>query len=311
MKRKNAIYYFLICLLFLFILACDISTNSSEDDQISQKELELKLTEVALQVTQTAMAVPVSTEKEQHEAALPDSEEESGNGSEDEIPCNSSRMVSESIPDGTNFQAGETFTKSWTLKNAGVCNWTTDYKFVFESGDQMGASSSINVPSVIEPGRTVTFRINMTAPTADGDYTGVWRLKAADGEKMGKYWANIAVGSTGAGTTDPSPPDNKEQAFAITRISSDLKEDYAGFCPFDINYHVFIEANGAGTAKIASTVDFSETQIDTEYTFTQAGTRTFDGELRRSDGGDFWIKYIVKEPKYQEYIFNYSISCLF
>jgi len=210
MKRDNAIHYFLICLLFIFVFACDISTNSSEDDQITQKELELKLTEVAISVTQTSMAAPDSSEEEQSDASPADSEEEANNGSENEDPCNSSRMVSESIPDGTNIKAGETFTKSWTLRNAGDCDWTTDYKFVYESGDQMGGKSSMNVPSVIEPGETVTFNIDMTAPTTDGGYTGVWRLKAADGEKLGNYWANISVGSTSVGAAEEQPPDDEQ-----------------------------------------------------------------------------------------------------
>ena len=300
MKRNNAIYYFLICLLFLFVFACDISTNSSEDDQISQKELDLKLTEVALQVTQTAMAAPDSSEEEQSDASPADSDEEANNGSEDEDPCNSSRMVSESIPDGTNFQAGETFTKSWTLRNAGDCDWTTDYKFVYESGDQMGGKSSMNVPSVIEPGETVTFNIDMTAPTTDGSYTGVWRLKSNDGKKMGKYWANISVGhaSTGAGGAqlpgDNQPGGDTTGTFKLNSIylMSSNEEDLFFFCPEDISVNVYFHTDGPGTI---------EYRVDTRYESTNYA-------IYHDPSGPVGIPYSFNVPQSGVYPFTVTVT---
>ena len=306
MKRKNAIYYFLICLLFLFVMACDISTNSSDDDKITQKELELKLTEVALQVTQTYMAAPDSSEEEQPDASPPDSEEEANNGSEDETSCNSSRMVSESIPDGTNFQAGETFIKSWTLRNAGDCDWTTDYKFVYEAGDQMGGKSSMNVPSVIEPGETVTFNIDMTAPNTDGSYTGVWRLKADDGEKLGKYWASISVGSslTNGGIELPNL-DIDEPIFAIlgtvTKVTTSLVDIYIDDCPYKIHEKVIFQTDGYAEIEFEiQRSDLGGLGFLETMTVKDAGTVEIPFEFDIKDHGvknDIWV--LISKPDLQ------------
>jgi hypothetical protein len=210
MKKKNRSRVIIFLILIVFIFACDITNNASEDDTSNQKDLEMELTRVVMHQTQTAMAAPATTEKEQPDDDKSDSEQDKEDGSEDETSCNASRMVSETVPDGTRFQAGETFTKSWTIRNAGDCDWTTDYEFVYESGDQMGGDASMNMPSVIEPGETVTLSIDFTAPTADGSYTGVWRLKADDGEKLGKYWASISVGDSSAVAGDSQPSDKED-----------------------------------------------------------------------------------------------------
>jgi hypothetical protein len=38
-------------------------------------------------------------------------------------------MTSESIPDGTQFDRGDVFTKTWTLRNVGTCDWNENYRF--------------------------------------------------------------------------------------------------------------------------------------------------------------------------------------
>ena len=330
MKRNSRNHYIQLCFLFLFILACDISTNSSEDDQITQKELELKLTEVAISVTQTSMAAPDSSEEEQSDASPPDLEEDANNGSEDEDPCNSSRMVSESIPDGTNFQAGETFTKSWTLRNAGDCDWTIDYKFVYESGDQMGGKSSMNVPTVIEPGETVTFNIDMTAPTTDGSYTGVWRLKSNDGKKMGKYWANISVGhtSTGAGGGQPAddnqpadeqlPGDNQPggdttDTLKIESVSIDLKSTpvagkYNLICPDSIDVAIYFVTSGSGDLAYQLNTRFGQTNISfyNEHFGSFAEYHPFEFP----QGGDYTFTVTVTKPKPMTATKNVTIDCI-
>jgi hypothetical protein len=48
-----------------------------------------------------------------------------------------------SVPDGSNFQPGESFSKAWRLKNIGSCTWTTSYLLIFSKGDLMGAPSAV------------------------------------------------------------------------------------------------------------------------------------------------------------------------
>ncbi|PKN90451.1 MAG: hypothetical protein CVU45_02530, partial [Chloroflexi bacterium HGW-Chloroflexi-7] len=53
--------------------------------------------------------------------------------------CDNSLFVSDvTIPDNMVMTPGQAFTKTWSIKNAGTCNWTTSYKVVFLSGTAMG-----------------------------------------------------------------------------------------------------------------------------------------------------------------------------
>src|SRR5688500_18723466 len=81
------------------------------------------------------------------------------------------------VPDGTRFNPGATFTKTWRLRNIGTCTWTTAYSMVFQSGEQMGGPASVPMPSSVAPGQNVDVSVNLTAPNAAGHYIGYWRFR--------------------------------------------------------------------------------------------------------------------------------------
>jgi len=110
-------------------------------------------------------------------------------------PCLYAVMTSETIPDGTDFSAGETFTKSWTLKNTGTCTWNEDYKIVFRSGDQMGGPDKQFFDEDVKPGETIKISINLTAPAAADTYKGTWILRTDKGVDFGLsgIWVKIDV----------------------------------------------------------------------------------------------------------------------
>lgn len=89
------------------------------------------------------------------------------------------------IPDGTNFQPGETFVKTWRIKNRGTCSWTPDYMLVFNGGDQMGGTTSVRLPGYVAPGQTIDVSVTFTAPTNPGSYKGYWILRNASGALFG------------------------------------------------------------------------------------------------------------------------------
>lgn len=107
------------------------------------------------------------------------------------------------VPDGTRYDPGATFKKTWRLKNTGTCTWTTSYALVFDTGERMGASASITFPSSIVSGQTVDVTVDMTAPTAPGHYIGYWKFKNAAGALFGigvnankSWWVEINVNGT-------------------------------------------------------------------------------------------------------------------
>ena len=118
--------------------------------------------------------------------------------------CDRATFVSDvTVPDGTVFAPGQTFTKTWKLRNTGKCAWTTDYTLVFSTGDQMGGVSPINIPSSVAPGQTIDLSVNLTAPASNGNYRGYWLLKNAAGRVFGigtlgnkPFWLAIGVSGT-------------------------------------------------------------------------------------------------------------------
>ena len=130
--------------------------------------------------------------------------------------CDKVQYVADvNVPDGTIFQPGTQFTKTWRLKNVGSCKWTTAYQLVFFSGEKMGAASSATFPKEVAVGSTVDISINMTAPSTAGSYRGYWMFKNANGALFGlgaqgnqPWWADIKVAgptvTPGGPTATPS-----------------------------------------------------------------------------------------------------------
>jgi len=109
------------------------------------------------------------------------------------------------VPDGTVMAANTPFVKTWRLKNNGTCTWTTSYALVFASGDQMGATPTIYLPTSVAPGGTIDLSVTLTAPSIAGTYKGNWTLRNAAGTRFGvgtggsyPFWVLISV--TGAYT---------------------------------------------------------------------------------------------------------------
>ena len=89
------------------------------------------------------------------------------------------------VPDGSTFAPGETFTKVWRLKNRGTCAWTIDYELAFTGGNSMGGTTLAHLPVYVGPGQTVDVSVTLTAPGTPGHYTGYWSLKNPSGVLFG------------------------------------------------------------------------------------------------------------------------------
>src|SRR2546425_1285912 len=90
-------------------------------------------------------------------------------------------FVSETIPDNSVMNPGQSFTKTWTLRNCGTTTWTTGangYTLDFQSGSQMSVAGYVTLASSVAPNGQTTFSVAMTAPTTPGTYTGSWRMSS-------------------------------------------------------------------------------------------------------------------------------------
>jgi hypothetical protein len=115
------------------------------------------------------------------------------------------------IPDNTRLLPGQSFVKTWRLRNAGTCTWTTDYAVVFASGHSLGGPLAIPLQRSVAPGSTTDLSVTLTAPAEFGAYESRWQLRNADVELFGigrnadaPFWVKIVVGP--ATTPTPAPP---------------------------------------------------------------------------------------------------------
>lgn len=102
------------------------------------------------------------------------------------------------VPDDTQMSKGQTFTKTWRFMNNGKCNWS-GYTIAFVAGDRMASPDTAPVPDT-EAGKTVDVSVQLTAPSADGSYTGFYELRKANGETLpigieSTFWVRILIGN--------------------------------------------------------------------------------------------------------------------
>jgi len=127
------------------------------------------------------------------------------------------------VPDGTTISATEKFTKTWRFQNAGTCTWTTAYKFVFISGDQMGAPAFVTLPRIVTPGESIDLSIDLTAPENPGTYKGVWSFEDQTGQRFGlgnngtgEIWVQVEVISAPTSTFTPMPEPTQTSTLTPT-----------------------------------------------------------------------------------------------
>lgn len=102
------------------------------------------------------------------------------------------------IPDGSFISPGKAFTKTWRIRNAGSCTWTTDFALVYVSGTALGSVQAVRLPHAVAPGKYVDISVTMVAPTSAGAFKSNWMLRSAGGQLFGvgcsgqvPVWASI------------------------------------------------------------------------------------------------------------------------
>lgn len=212
-KRNRALNLLIIAMLFLG--ACNLpSGNQGEEVSLTAAaqtvEALLSATPAAINTntplpapvtaTLTPIPLPVSTNTL---AATATSN------------CNVMQFVTDvNFPDGTVVTPGQTFTKTWRLRNNGTCTWTPAYAVVFSDGNSMSGPTTQALAGNVNPGQTVDISVNLTAPSTPGDYTSNWKIRDASGVLFGRFYVQIKVQNP-ATATSTLPP-----AIAQTILSS-------------------------------------------------------------------------------------------
>jgi hypothetical protein len=145
--------------------------------------------------------------------------------------CDRATFVTDvTVPDGTTFAPGAAFTKTWRLKNTGRCIWTTAYKLLYYSGEQMSAPTTVNLPWGAVHDQTVDISVNMVSPSTAGAYRGFWILANASGNYFGigtnasdPVWVDVRVAGD-------SPANGTSYDFMANACAAEWKSG-AGLLP--------------------------------------------------------------------------------
>ncbi len=203
--------------------------------------------------------------------------------------CDNADFVKDvTIPDGTAIGPGETFTKTWRLRNAGTCSWTPGYAVVFISGNDMDGPSVQALTGNVNPGQTVDLSVELTAPDGEGNYTGHWGLRNAAGVVFGTFYVQISVG-TGE--------------FAVIHVTFDLAtfdENTYHACPI-VTAH--ITANGEGDVTYHWTRSDGATASSQTLHFNAAGTKDVQEKWYLGSGatGTHWLGIYIDDPNHQDF----------
>jgi hypothetical protein len=141
------------------------------------------------------------------------------------------------VPPGTVFLPGQSFVKTWRLRNTGTCTWTTDYTLIFYTGDRMAGPALVPFPVAVPEGGIVDLSVALVAPAGAGTYEGRWLLRSADGVAFGivesadgSFGVRIVVETTTDTVTPPAPTvppqPTVEPTPGITPIITDWQGEY-------------------------------------------------------------------------------------
>jgi hypothetical protein len=214
--------------------------------------------------------------------------------------CAKASLVAENPPDDVLVRPGQTFWKTWTLKNTGTCTWTAAYNLVFSSGELMGGLTSYPLNDDVAPGEQKDISIFLKAPDADGEATGYWELQSP-------WNSTFGVGPSG----DPfyvkvNVSNAAEPTFGIAKVDYNLVRDPAAGCPTNVRYTLYTTITSNGPFKFNYVWNQSDGNNAHEKSmeFTEAGSKTISREWTVGKGDSLstrWIEFVVTSPEYREY----------
>ena len=248
------------------------------------------------------------------------------------------------VPDGSDYTPGAEFTKTWRIKNAGSTTWSTSYKLVFLSGDQMGSNTSVALTGNVAPGETVDISVVLTAPSAAGRYRGYWKMQNAAGQffddsiyveidVVGEGVATATISPTpggptatatqpGAPTATPTQPGaptataTQPNANPISDLSMAVDESvFSGACPHLFTFSATFTVNQAATLTYAleagsETPGFSFNLPAAQTSSFNAGTYTLSFPLEFSSSVSGWVRLHITAPvDVTSSQVNFSLTC--
>jgi hypothetical protein len=100
--------------------------------------------------------------------------------------CYNAALVADvTVPAGTSYKAGDTFTKTWRLINTGTCDWTSDFKITYAGGNLFG-SDTTKIRKRVPVGGIADISLDMEAPSgSSGTVISNWQMATDAGSLFG------------------------------------------------------------------------------------------------------------------------------
>lgn len=214
--------------------------------------------------------------------------------------CDAAQFIIDvTVPDGTIYNPGTAFTKTWRLKNIGSCTWDSTYAVVFETGDAMSGPASIPLTGTVAPGQQVDLSVNLQAPAANNTYRGYWRLRngagvllpVTGGYNTKSFYVEIKV-KNGTGSSSDSP-------FAVTSVGFTVAR--SGDCAtgkYVITANITV--NKAG--QVTYTWQYSDggSGPSGSLDFSGAGSQSLSVDWNTSASG-LWADLYIDNPNHQQF----------
>lgn len=275
---KNAKFFLLLSSLTLFIFACTLpaSQQKKNDPNIiftaAAQTASVQLTEAVSNNTITETPPTISP------ALTPTAKTPAGEN------CDKAKFIEDvTVSDGTVFAPGESFTKTWRVKNTGTCTWTTAYALVIDSGSEMSGFSPAPLTSSVAPGETTDISINLVAPNTHGDYQGNWQIRNDSGKKFAKVYVQIEVGTP---------------TFAVTSV----KLTSTGTCGnFTITADITTNGEGEVTYKWIRSDGAPDNADHPSLKFKSAGTKLVSTNWNLNSAGSHWMDIYIDAPNHQQF----------
>jgi hypothetical protein len=104
--------------------------------------------------------------------------------------CYNAALVADvTVPAGSNYKAGASFTKTWRLINTGTCDWTSEFKIAYVGGNLFG-SDTTKIRKRVGVGGIADISLNMVAPSGlSGTVVSNWQMATDDGNLFGPVLA--------------------------------------------------------------------------------------------------------------------------
>ena len=205
MQFRKPVWLAALFLLSAILTACNMGATPAPTQDvgaIQTQAMGLVSTQMAMQQTQTAMAVPPTSLPSFTPAAsvtpgtFPTVRATTGTPFIANTPaagitpltspvptqvgdtCHRSAFIEDvTVPDGTEFKPGADFEKAWSIQNTGSCIWDDGYKLKYLGGMLDGYDVPIDqTREFVKPGEIREFKVDLTAPLAEGYYEDCWKM---------------------------------------------------------------------------------------------------------------------------------------